>query len=66
MYQLSPVFRADRAVVDTSARFGRLDDAVARANAHRQEGRPVRVRVVTRAGVVGDFAGSDRLIALRA
>jgi hypothetical protein len=62
MYQLSPVFRADRGLVDVSVRYVRLTDAVAQANAHRREGCPVRVRAVTRSGLGGDFVGGELLV----
>lgn len=62
MYQLSPVFRADRGIVDVSARFVGLADAVAQANAHRRQGCPVRVRAVTRSGLGGDFVGGELLV----
>jgi len=62
MYRLSPVLLADRGVVDVTARFGDLEVAVARANECRARGVPVRVRKVTRAGMLGDFVGGAQLV----
>ena len=62
MYRLSPVLLADCAAVDTTALFGDLAVAVARANEARARGVPVRVRLVTRGGALGDFVGGAHLV----